>query len=157
MKTKLLRKIKMKNNRTAYEAALHLLKYRDQSTYELRQKLKLRRYSEKDVEECISKLTHYNYVNDDDLAKKIFQDYKNRKIYGDKYIHEKMMSKGLATNQHLTYDDEVAAAMHVMQNKIKLIPEFKSNYKRAAALLARRGFPAPVIRFILEKLHISDF
>ena len=67
------------------------------------------------------------------------------------------MSKGLATNQHLTYDDEVVAAMHVMQNKIKLIPEFKNNYKRAAALLARRGFPTPVIRFVLEKLHISDF
>lgn len=36
----LLQRIKMQKSKTAYEAALHLLKYRGQSTYELRKKLK---------------------------------------------------------------------------------------------------------------------
>ena len=154
---KSLQKIKMKNDRTAYEAALHLLKYRDQSTYELRKKLKIRKYSEQEIEECICKLDHYGYINDTTLAQEVFKNYKTREIYGDRYIHEKMKSKGLVTDQHLTYDDEMAAALHVMQNKIKVFPGFKGNYKRAAALLSRRGFSFPVIRSVLEKLNISDF
>ena len=60
----LLQRIKMQKSKTAYEAALHLLKYRGQSTYELRKKLKDREYPLREIEEALSKLLHYGYVND---------------------------------------------------------------------------------------------
>ena len=58
----------MKSNKTAYEAAMHLLKYRDQSTYELRNKLKIRKYSSEEIEECIHRLLECGYVDDKVLA-----------------------------------------------------------------------------------------
>lgn len=152
-----LQKIKMQKNKTAYEAALHLLKYRGQSTYELCKKLKDRKYPLQEIEEALSKLLYYGYVNDMELAEDLFNSYKNRNAYGDAYIHEKMKLRGLSIERHLTFDEEYAAALIVMKNKIKILPVLKHNYRRAASMLYRRGFSGSVITGVLQNLGISDF
>ena len=134
----LLQRIKMQKSKTAYEAALHLLKYRGQSTYELRKKLKDREYPLREIEEALSKLLHYGYVNDLDLAEDLFNLYKSKNAYGDVYIHKKMKLRGLSIDRHLTFD-------------------LKHNYRRAAGILYRRGFPGSVITSVLQNLRISNF
>ena len=150
-------KNKMQKSKTAYEAALHLLKYRGQSTYELRKKLKDREYPLREIEEALSKLLHYGYVNDLDLAEDLFNLYKSKNAYGDVYIHKKMKLRGLSIDRHLTFDEEYAAALIVMKNKVKVLPALKHNYRRAAGILYRRGFPGSVITSVLQNLRISDF
>ena len=105
----LLHRIKMQKSKTAYEAALHLLKYRGQSTYELRKKLKDREYPLREIEEALSKLLHYGYVNDLDLAEDLFNLYKSKNAYGDVYIHKKMKLRGLSIDRHLTFVEDFAA------------------------------------------------
>ena len=90
----LLQRIKMQKSKTAYEAALHLLKYRGQSTYELRKKLKDREYPLREIEEALSKLLHYGYVNDLDLAEDLFNLYKSKNAYGDVYKASEMKIPG---------------------------------------------------------------
>lgn len=153
----LLQKIKMQKSKTAYEAALHLLKYRGQSTYELRKKLKDREYPLREIEEALSKLLHYGYVNDLDLAEDLFNLYKSKNAYGDIYIHKKMKLRGLSIDRHLTFDEEYAAALIIMKNKVKVLPALKHNYRRAAGILYRRGFQGSVITSVLQNLRISDF
>lgn len=152
-----MQRIKMQKSKTAYEAALHLLKYRGQSTYELRKKLKDREYPLREIEEALSKLLHYGYVNDLDLAEDLFNLYKSKNAYGDVYIHKKMKLRGLSIDRHLTFDEEYAAALIVMKNKVKVLPALKHNYRRAAGILYRRGFPGSVITSVLQNLRISDF
>lgn len=60
-----------KSNRSAYEAALHLLEYRAQSEYEIRTKLKRRGYEDEDIEKAVEKLYFYHYLNDEELAEEI--------------------------------------------------------------------------------------
>ena len=78
-------------------------------------------------------------------------------VYGDSYIHLKMRSRGLITDEHLSHSEEMAAALNVMRSKIKLVSALKKDYKRSAALLYRRGFDTSVICSVLEELHISDY
>lgn len=146
----------MQKNKTAYEAALRLLKYRGQSTYELRKKLKDRKYSSKEIDDVLSRLIHYGYVNDLELAEDLFDLYKNRNAYGDTYIHQKMRLKGLSTERHLTFTEEYKAAVAVMKNKMKILPSLQHNYRRAAGILYRRGFSGSVITDVLQNLNISD-
>lgn len=156
MKTKLLLKTKMKKNKTAYEAALHLLKYRSQSTYELKKKLKLRKYEMKDIEEAIEKLQDYGYVNDESMAEDIFLRYKEMNAYGDIYIQHKIKMAGLSWDDHLTFDEEMEAAKHVMKVKLSLHPALERNYCKSASILFRRGFKPDVVRNILSELNIHD-
>lgn len=147
----------MQKDRTAYEAALHLLKYKSQSTYELKKKLKDRKFAEEDIKKAISKLADYGYVNDQALAEELFENYKTRAVYGDSYIQRKIQSKGLHIDKHLTFEEETYAAIKVLKNKMKIMDTFPKSYKSAAAMLYRRGFSASVISFALNELNISDF
>ena len=80
-----------------------------------------------------------------------------RHAYGDVYIHKKMKLRGLSIDRHLTFDEEYAAALIVMKNKVKVLPDLKHNYRRAAGILYRRGFPGSVITSVLQNLRISNF
>lgn len=146
----------MKSNKTAYEAALHLLKYRLQSSYELTQKLKVRKYSEDDIRQAIEKLEYYGYVNDESLAEDLFNKYKEMNAYGDLYVHRKLKKMGLHFDDHLTFEDELQAAMYVMKSKLSLVPAVQKNYARAAGILARRGFRYSVVQTVLSTLNIHD-
>ena len=75
----------------------------------------------------------------------------------DVYIHKKMKLRGLSIDRHLTFDEEYAAALIVMKNKVKVLPDLKHNYRRAAGILYRRGFPGSVITSVLQNLRISNF
>ena len=123
----LLQRIKMQKSKTAYEAALHLLKYRGQSTYELRKKLKDREYPLREIEEALSKLLHYGYVNDLDLAEDLFNLYKSKNAYGDVYIHKKMKLRGLSIDRHLTFDEEYAAIMQLFKES-NVVYKTATNY-----------------------------
>ena len=85
-----------KTERSCYEAALHLLKYRGQSEMEMRRKLKERGYGEKDIKETLKKLMHYGYVDDESLAEDVFRSFRSRRCYGNNYILQKMKARGLS-------------------------------------------------------------
>ena len=57
----------------------------------------------REIEEALSKLLHYGYVNDLDLAEDLFNLYKSKNAYGDVYIHKKMKLRGLSIDRHLTF------------------------------------------------------
>lgn len=73
------------------------------------------------------------------------------------FIFIKMKLRGLSIDRHLTFDEEYAAALIVMKNKVKVLPDLKHNYRRAAGILYRRGFPGSVITSVLQNLRISNF
>ncbi len=149
-------KTSRKNNRTCYEAALHLLSYREQSEKELIRKLKDREYQEKDIDEALVKLRYYHFIDDLSLADELFEAYRKKGLYGDSYIHQKMKQKGLYTEQHIPIDEEITNAVTLLKRKAEVTPKLFSDYRRAAAFLARRGFSHSAIITALRNFDFSD-
>lgn len=142
--------------RSCYEAALHLLKYRGQSEVEMRRKLKERSYGADEIEETISKLKHYGYVDDESLAEDVFRAFRSRRCYGNTYILQKMKARGLACPYRLPEEEERDNAFRVLTLRAKASPSVLMNYRKAAAFLARRGFSSSIIFAALSRAGVEE-
>ncbi len=140
----------MKKNKTALEAALHLLGYRAQSEKELRRKLRQRGFSGSDIDNVVEELYRCEYLNDEELAAEIFENYRRDGLYGNRYIKQKLQMRGLSCEDFLTPEEEEEKAELALQRKEASVPGYRSDYPRAAAFLARRGFSYDVIRHVLS-------
>ena len=140
----------MKKNKTALEAALHLLGYRAQSEKELRRKLKQRGFSGSDIDSAVEDLYRYEYLNDEELAAEIFENYRRDGLYGNRYIKQKLQMRGLSCEDWLTPEEEEEKAELALQKKEASVPGYRADYQKAAAFLARRGFSYDVIRRVLS-------
>ena len=143
-------------NRTCYEAALRLLKYRDNSEKELTRKLRERDYSDKEIGETLDRLRELGYMDDETLADDLFEAYRQRRAYGDRYIHQKLKEKGLRTEKHISLEEEREVATQLLLKKLKITPQLKENYSKAAAFLLRRGFSSEAVSTALHEIHASD-
>lgn len=147
-----------KNKYTAYETALYLLNYREQSEKELTRKLKDRDYGAEEIEGAMERLKYYGYIDDETLAEDLFEAYRKRGVYGDAYIHRKMKEKGLVTEHHLSIEEETESAISLLQKKAKGNPKLRKEYRRAAAFLLRRGFsPSAVTAALREFDFFADY
>ena len=140
----------MKKSKTALEAALRLLGYRAQSEKELRRKLRQRGFSGSDIDSAVEELYRYEYLNDEELAADIFENYRRDGLYGNRYIKQKLKMRGLSCEDSLTPEEEEEKAELAMRRKEASVPGYRSDYRRAAAFLARRGFSYDVIRRVLS-------
>lgn len=150
------RKSQQKTNRTAYEAALHLLNYREQSEKELVRKLKDREYSQEEIEDALVKLKHYHFIDDASMAEDLFEAYRRKGMYGDAYIHQKMKQKGLFTDQHIPVEEEIENAVALVQRKAEITPKLLTDYRKAAAFLLRRGFSGSTIISALREFDFCE-
>lgn len=150
MKTASLRQQMKTNNRTAYEAALHLLGYRAQSEREIRTKLKQRGYGPEEIENTIIRLQKAKYLDDEALAEEVFTAYRDSGLYGDRYIQNKLRMRGLKLEWHLTQAEEEEKARQALQHKVRMEPDFLTQYRRAVSFLIRRGFSPSVVSAVLN-------
>lgn len=145
-----------KSNKTAFEAALSLLARRAQSEWEMRTKLKRKEYTASEIEETVKRLLASRYINDAELAEEVFLYYREERLYGDRYIHQKLKARGLHSSCHLTREEEEEKAALALQNKEKIIPGFSENYRKAAAYLFRRGFSPGTVSAVMQERGEAD-
>ena len=103
------------------------------------------------------KLRHYGYLNDSELADDLFVSFRNRKCYGDTYIHQKLKSRGLHTNKHLTAEEEIDIAVSLLEEKVRIKPELLINYRKAAAFLLRRGLSQSAVMTALREVRTFEY
>ncbi len=140
----------MKKSKTALESALHLLGYRAQSEKELRRKLRQRGFSGSEIDSVVEELYRLEYLNDEELAADIFENFRRDGLYGNRYIKQKLFMRGLPCEDSLTPEEEEEKAELALQRKEASSPGYRSDYQRAGAFLARRGFSYDVIRRVLS-------
>ncbi|MGN0955015.1 regulatory protein RecX [Dialister sp.] len=145
-----------KTEKSCYEAALHLLKYRGQSEMEMRRKLKERSYGEEDIEDTVDKLKHYGYVDDESLAEDVFRAFRSRRCYGNSYILQKMKARGLPCPYRIPEEEERDNAFRLLAARAKTMPSLLTNYRKAASFLLRRGFSSSVILSALREAGVED-
>ena len=133
------------------EIALHFLKFRPRTVFEITEKLKSKKISEKEIKETISVLKRNGLLDDEKFAKMWIGDRNRFKPTGNFLL--KMELKKLGISEHLIEDaislqDEIELA--------RLALELKNRYRNAefskqAQFLQRRGFSMNVIFKVLKK------
>lgn len=139
----------MKAEKSAFEAAQLLLNYRAQSEKELRTKLGRKGYEEKDIEEAVEKCRYYGYIDDETLAADMTDNFRQNKLYGSRYIRQKLRERGLPTEVSLTAEEEREKAAEALRRKYKAPPKDPAERRRAYGFLARRGFSQDAISFAI--------
>ncbi|MFH0883248.1 MAG: RecX family transcriptional regulator [bacterium] len=140
---------------TAYEKALDLLARRQQTTAELRRKLRQREYENEEIEAAIERLTDLRYLDDDRTAEDWAAELASRGGMGRRRALEKMIHRGLpvetARKELLAaWDDDrersnaLALARKWVRTRKVSLSEITER-RRLARSLATRGFDAETV------------
>jgi regulatory protein len=120
--------------------AFRLLSKKDYFSEELKRKLIQKGFSVKEVEETILYLQKEGYIDD----KKLLERYKELSINKGESplkLKSKLYRKGI-TEVDFSYDEELEAALNLLQNKFKK----EKNYQNVVKFLKNRGFSYSVIQ-----------
>jgi len=128
--------------------ALRLLSKRDYFEKELKEKLLTKGFSEKDVEDVITYLKEQKLIDDNKLLER-YKELSIKKGKSSAYLKAKLYRKGI-TEVELTFDEELKAALHLLENKYRK----EKNYQDVVKFLKNRGFSYSVIHEAVNKfLH----
>lgn len=152
----------MSTSRTARECALSLLEHRDRTEKEMRQKLRERDYGPQEIDEALSFLKEYHYIDDAEYAERYIRVYSSRK--STRQIRYDLQKKGVAkelVEVHLEENpvDEEAQVRAYLQKKGYTPGERMdpAAYRKLTAALCRRGFSYEVIRRVADRMCDGDF
>lgn len=126
-------------------AALRLLAKRDYYRQELKQKLLQKGFDENQIDKVLDELEEKGYINDDNLI----QRHKELAIQKGKsplYLKKKLYHKGISQID-FTYEEELEAALNLLQNKYKK----QKNFYDVVKFLKNRGFSYGVIQEAANK------
>ena len=125
--------------------ALRLLAKRDYYRQELKQKLLQKGFDENQIDKVLDELEEKGYINDD----KLIHRHKELSIQKGKsplYLRKKLYQKGISQID-FTYEEELEAALNLLQNKYKK----QKNFYDVVKFLKNRGFSYGVIQEAANK------
>lgn len=135
------------SSKTAWEAALKKLSYRDYSTAEIESFLSQQEFSSQDIQSTLQRLQDYRFLSDDRLANALVRGSSHK---GNRWIEQKLkkrkISESVAHTALEASSSEFQRAQEVAQKKwakIRAKPPSEQIHK-LAAFLAQRGFSPEV-------------
>lgn len=137
---------------TSFDAALRLLARRAHSRAELRRKLGRRGYQAAEVDSTVGRLTEIGYLDDAAFARGLVR--RRSQTRGSLALAGELAGKGIdragtaVALAGLDQDAELAAATRLAERlyAAKPSPGYREMLGSVGAKLARRGFPADVVR-----------
>ncbi len=140
----------------ALRSAFYLLRYRDRSEREMRDRLALKGYSEPTVAAAVEKLAEAGFLDDRRLAENLKRLAAEQKQLGKHGVRAWLQGRGIRRDVIESVPDaadEVAVAERLLEKKSgrmnALDPETRK--KRLWGLLSRRGFSSETIRAVLSR------
>ncbi len=135
----------------AINIALHFLKFRPRSVFEVTQKLKQKGIIESEIKKVITVLKKQKLLDDKEFAKMWVRDRNLLKPSGSYLLKMELRKLGIADD-----DIEIALSEQDEEELARKAVEAKERYRNAdfakkAAFLQRRGFSPSVIYKILKK------
>lgn len=144
----------------AKNTAFSLLKYRERSTAEIRDRLRKKQFSEKVIDEVIQHLLDKNFLNDQHFAEMFAEDQLTRKNIGPMRLRAELQKKKLPKNLiertveaiYKKYDiREQAEQAATKKRKTLKGVDGETAYRRLTNYLARRGFSWEVISQVVDR------
>jgi len=140
----------MKKTKDALSTALHFLKFRPRSVFEVEQKLKQKGVIKSEIEKVISVLKKNNLLDDLEFAKMWVRDRNLLKPTGSYVLKMELRKLGIADGiieEVLMAQTDEPLARKALEMKYR---ERNIDYHKKAAFLQRRGFSTDVIYKILK-------
>lgn len=138
----------MKND--ALSIALHFLKFRPRTVFEVEEKLKSKKISENEIKKVISVLKREKLLDDKKFATMWVENRNHLKPTGSYLLKLELKKLGVAENiieTTLSDQDEEELAQKAIESKSRYR---QADFSKQAAFLQRRGFSINVIMRILK-------
>lgn len=142
----------------AKEKALRLLEFRSHSERELRDKLRRAGAESEDIDRITEFCHEYNFINDEDFARRKAADLKNIKKYGRNRIKNELYSVGISSDIidtvlcEMNFDDTEDILKPLADKKLKGDFERK-NIDRCIRYFMYRGYEIGDIKRCIETLR----
>lgn len=137
------------------DCALTLLEYRDRTEQEMRRKLREREYTPEEIEETITFLTEYHYIDDAEYARRYIRTHCGRKSI--RCLRAELEQRGISRERiddalEETDVDESSQIAAWIRKKgytpgVHLEPD---QYRRLTASLGRKGYSFEEIRQVMD-------
>ena len=144
-------------------AALNLFARRPRSTQEVRTRLKQRGFAEPAVDEALTRLEGWNYIDDADFARYWVENREANRPRGKRLLEQELRHKGVdrevaRTAIDAAEPDEFAAALDLANAKLRSYSNLEPQVarRRLAGFLGRRGYGFDVIGPVLRRVFDED-
>lgn len=131
----------------AYAKSLQLLNIRFLSEGELRKKLACKDATEAVIDQVVAMLKEEHFLDDDRLARAVYQYYVKKDQYGHAYIAGRLRRRQLPIPEDIERPDECAVAARLIHRKFG---DKEVDPHKIARYLGYRGFATSVIREMLD-------
>ncbi|MCR5834400.1 MAG: recombination regulator RecX [Selenomonadaceae bacterium] len=143
----------MREKKTALMKATDLLASQDQSTAILRRKLLMRKYSAEEVDTAIDKLKQYNYLDDEELCRRQFENFCAEEKLSMRQILMKLIQRGFDKDfvMNLLPENADEYEQNVAEKLLaKKFSAAKFDRVKAWKFLSSRGFDGEIISHAVE-------
>jgi regulatory protein len=130
----------------ALDFAYRYLGHRDRTVAEVRRHLEHKRVEPDTMNAAIAELTHLGYLDDARFAQRFVEDRRTLDAWGAERIERKLLSAGVAADliaaalADRDAEDEIAAALQVLQRRFRTAPATDRDRERALGFLVRKGY-----------------
>ncbi|MEF9951209.1 MAG: regulatory protein RecX [Clostridium sp.] len=140
----------------AYNKALDIISFKDSTSFEIKNKLSKRGYSDDVIEYVIEKLSNYNFINDEKYAQnqlKYLEKYKkqgkNKIMYS---LKQKGVSKDILENLEFNEEIEYESAKSLFEKKLKQLENDPKKKEKIYRYLASRGFTNSIVLKLIKDI-----
>jgi regulatory protein len=144
--------------KSAIDTALYFLKFRPRSVFEVERKLKLKKFSESEIEKTIQILKKQGFLNDLEFSKIWIRNRNLLRPTGKRLLFLELRKLGVESEiieKALTEEDmeEIDKAETVFNKRKKYFLELPKDKfrKKMIGILIRRGFNWDTISQVLQK------
>jgi len=151
---------RLNKTQNIWTLALQMLGRRAYSEYEMRQKLSNKEYAVDQIDDVISRLLSYGYINDPKLAAMLFKKHLQAGKYSLNNIICKLKQRGLPDDiiKNLAncydYDEEVSSAVKIVRSRFKSLNSVEK--EKIYRFLGTRGFGAATISKVYQQLNDNE-
>lgn len=149
-------------NKSAREAALAILERSDRTEKEVRQKLHDKGYEPEEIEETVSFLKEYRYVNDAEYARKYTRVVSSRKSV--RQIRCDLERKGVDRDQiddaldEIEVDEEAQIRAYLLKKGYQPGERMEAAaYRKLTGALGRKGFSYEAIRRVTDRMCEEEY
>jgi len=147
----------------AYVLAVGYLGAKPRTGKELARYLKRKELPPEAIESALERLRREKLVDDEAYAKQFAEQRLRSHLKGSRLIRQELLQRGVGREEaaealgSLDPEDERDAALRVARKKWPYLKgEGRERRQRLALFLARRGYPAPVVREALKQVGETD-
>ena len=131
----------------ALNAALHLLKFRARSCWELRNRLQQRNFTQSKINEVLDYLIELGYIDDEEFADLFVKDKIKQKGVGPIYLQSEL-------SKHNIHDEKINKAIERGYRKFPLDELIKNHIRKRKKILIHENISVKkrkIIQFLQRK------